>query len=54
MRAGALPGIDFAGRELYVGVDLAMTNDNCAVAVAYEEDDEIYCDVKAFFPADRQ
>ena len=54
VRAGALPGIDFAGRELYVGVDLAMTNDNCAVAVAYEEDDEIYCDVKAFFPADRQ
>lgn len=45
--------IDFAGRELYVGVDLAMTNDNCAVAVAFEEDGEIYGDVTAFIPADR-
>ncbi len=45
--------IDFTGRELYVGVDLAMSNDNCAVAVVFEEDDEIKCDVKAFIPADR-
>lgn len=38
---------------LYVGVDLAMTNDNCAVAVAFEEDDAIYADVVTFVPADR-
>lgn len=45
--------IDFRGHDLYVGVDLAMTNDNCAVAVAFEEDGEIYADVVGFFPADR-
>lgn len=45
--------VDFAGRELYVGVDLAMTNDNCAVAVACEVDGCICADVTAFVPADR-
>lgn len=54
VREGVEDSIDFSGRELYVGVDLAMTNDNCAVAVAFEDDDEIYSDVTAFFPADRQ
>lgn len=53
VQAGRDERIDFEGRELYVGVDLAMTTDNCAVAVAFEEDDAICCDVKAFFPADR-
>lgn len=50
---GSRKGIDFTGRSLYVGVDLAMTNDNCAVAIAFEEDDCICCDVKAFIPEDR-
>lgn len=45
--------VEFSGRELYVGVDLAMTNDNCAVAVCYEEDGFIVADVKAFIPEDR-
>ena len=45
--------VDFADRELYVGVDLAMTNDNCAVAVACEVDGCICADVTAFVPADR-
>lgn len=53
VQAGSTPGIDFADRLLYVGVDLAMTNDNCAVAIVYEEDGEIFCDVKTFIPADR-
>lgn len=45
--------LSFAERELYVGVDLAMTTDNCAVAVAYEEDGYIVADVTAFIPEDR-
>lgn len=45
--------LEFEGRDLYVGVDLAMTNDNCAVAVAYEEGGCICADVRAFIPADR-
>lgn len=53
VQAAMVDGIDFSGRELYVGVDLAMTNDNCAVAVACEIDGCIYADVKAFIPADR-
>ena len=51
---GSEESIDFSGRSLYVGVDLAMTNDNCAVAVAFEDDDGIFADVTAFFPAERQ
>ena len=47
------PEVDFAGQELYVGVDLAMTNDNCAVAVCCERDGVLYADVTAFVPEDR-
>lgn len=53
VQAGSRKEIDFSGRLLYVGVDLAMTNDNCAVAVAFEDDDRICCDVKAFIPEGR-
>jgi phage terminase large subunit-like protein len=53
VKAAMVDDVDFTGRELYVGVDLAMTNDNCAVAVACEMDGMIYADVKAFIPADR-
>jgi len=46
--------IDFTGRSLYVGVDLAQTNDNCAVAVAcLDDDNNILCDVTAFIPEGR-
>lgn len=53
VQAGRTDRIDFAGRDLYVGIDLALTNDNCSVAVAFENDEELYCDVKAFFPEGR-
>lgn len=53
VQAGSRKKLDFEGRLLYVGVDLAMTNDNCAVAIAYEEDDLICADVKAFIPEGR-
>ena len=46
--------IDWTGRNLYVGLDLAMTNDNCAVSIVSVDDDEnILCDSIAFIPADR-
>ncbi len=48
-----LEKIDFRGKQVYVGVDLAMTTDNCAVALSYEEDGEIYSDVVAFIPEGR-
>lgn len=46
--------IDWKGKNLYIGVDLAMTNDNCAVAIASVDDDNnIIADVIAFIPEDR-
>ena len=45
--------IDWTGRNVYIGVDLSMTNDNCAVAMSSEDDDIILADVIAFIPEDR-
>ena len=45
--------IDWAGKNVYIGVDLAMTNDNCAVAMVSEEDESILADVIAFIPEGR-
>lgn len=45
--------IDWSGRNVYIGVDLAMTNDNTAVAMVTEEDGVIYCQPMAFIPAGR-
>ena len=45
--------IDWSGKQVYIGVDLSMSNDNCAVAMSAEEDGEIYSDVIAFIPEGR-
>lgn len=45
--------IDWQGRGVYLGVDLAMTNDNCAVAMVGEEDGKILADAIAFIPEGR-
>lgn len=45
--------IDWYGRGVYLGVDLAMTNDNCAVAMVAEEDGKIMADAVAFIPEGR-
>ena len=45
--------IDWTGRTLYVGVDLAMTNDNCAVGIVAEEEGKILADAIAFIPEGR-
>ena len=45
--------IDWTGKNVYIGVDLSMTNDNCAVAITTEEDNNILADVIAFIPEDR-
>lgn len=46
--------IDWQGRRVYLGVDLAQTTDNCAVAmVALDDDDSILADVVAFIPEGR-
>lgn len=46
--------ISFEGLSVYVGVDLAMTNDNCSVSiVACDEENRIYADVYTFIPEGR-
>ena len=40
--------IDWTGREVYVGVDLSMSNDNTAVAICAEENGRILADVVCF------
>lgn len=44
---------DWTGRQVYLGLDLSMTTDNCAVAMTTEEDLKIYADVFAFVPSER-
>ena len=46
--------INWKGRNVYLGVDLAMTRDNCAVAmVSIDEDDNILAEAIAFIPEGR-
>ena len=43
----------WCGRQVYIGIDLAMTTDNCSVAMITEEAGKVYANVGAFIPADR-
>ncbi|MCM1364694.1 MAG: terminase large subunit [Faecalibacterium sp.] len=46
--------VDFTDRMVYVGVDLAMSNDNCAVAIVSVDDyNNLICDCYAFIPEGR-
>ncbi len=45
--------IDWTGREVYVGVDLSMSNDNTAVAICSEENGRILADVVCFISEGR-
>ena len=37
---------DWCGRDVYLDIDLAMTTDNCAVAMVTEEDGKVYANVE--------
>lgn len=45
--------IDWSGRTVWLGVDLAVTTDNCSVAMVAEENGDILAEVMAFFPEGR-
>lgn len=45
--------INWVGKEVYIGVDLSMSNDNCAVAMTSNEDDKILAEVISFIPEGR-
>jgi phage terminase large subunit-like protein len=54
IKACQVDEVDFTGREVWVGVDLAMTNDNCSVAiVAVDDDQKLIAKVVAFIPEGR-
>lgn len=44
---------DWAGKEVYLGIDLAMTTDNCSVSMVCEENGIVYAKSWAFIPSDR-
>ena len=45
--------IDWKGRNVYLGVDLSMSNDNCGVAMVAEEEGNILAKTMAFIPEGR-
>lgn len=55
VKSAFVPSVDFRADKVYIGVDLAQTNDNCAVAMAsYDYDTgKIKAKVKAFIPERR-
>lgn len=53
LRKCKIRDFDWNGKQVWVGIDLAMTTDNCAVAMCTEEDLKIYVDAWSFVPADR-
>lgn len=44
---------DWQGKDVYIGLDLAMTNDNTSVSMVTIEDDMIFAKSWAFIPAGR-
>lgn len=51
VQKGRVKKIEWRGRKVYLGIDLAMSNDNCAVAMAARsEDGGIDAEVLAFIP----
>lgn len=53
LQACRVERIDWAGRPVWLGVDLAVTTDNCAVAMLGEEDGTVLAQVMAFIPEGR-
>ncbi|MBQ8892550.1 MAG: terminase [Bacilli bacterium] len=45
--------IDWKDREVYLGVDLSMSNDNCAVGMVAEDEGKILGEAISFIPEDR-
>lgn len=52
LRKCKIPEFDWSSRQVWIGLDLAMTTDNCAFSMVTEEDMKIYADSFAFVPTD--
>lgn len=53
LREGRVNKIEWTGRRVWLGLDLAMTNDNCSVGMVSEEDGDILAESISFIPEDR-
>lgn len=53
VRACRVDNIDWSGRDVYIGVDLSMSNDNCAVAMVADDNGTILSEVIGFVPEGR-
>jgi phage terminase large subunit-like protein len=53
LRKCKIGDFDWSGRQVWLGLDLAMTNDNCSYSIVTEEDQHIYADSFAFVPEGR-
>ena len=53
LRKGKVSTIDFKDKDIYVGVDLALSTDNTAITAAYIKDNIIYTYTMIFLPAGR-
>lgn len=53
LRKCKISEFDWSGRQVWIGIDLSLTTDNCAVAMVTEEDLKIYSKVWAFVPSER-
>lgn len=53
LRKCKVDNFDWTGRDVYLGLDLAMTTDNCSVAMVTEVDGKIVADAFAFIPEGR-
>lgn len=53
VRACRVDNIDWSGRDVYIGVDLSMSNDNCAVAMVADDNGTIVSEVIGFVPEGR-
>ena len=53
LRKCKIDHFDWSGRQVWLGLDLAMTNDNCSYSLVTEEDMKIYADSFAFVPTER-
>lgn len=53
LRKCKMDNFDWSGRQVWLGLDLAMTDDNCSYSMVTEEDHEIYAESFAFVPTER-
>lgn len=53
LRKCKIDHFDWSGRPVWIGLDLAISNDNCSFSMVTEEDGHIYADSYAFIPEGR-